>query len=68
MSFKFSAESQKNSLFIFGLLKPTKLLGCCEVNPSLPPEKQTNNERKLKVLKKPTIKDRVDDNSPKIAK
>ena len=35
MSFKFSAESQKTSLVIFDLLKPTKTLGCYKVCPSL---------------------------------
>ena len=66
---EFSAESQKISLLIFGLLKSTETLRCCQVS-VLPCflKKPINNEGKLKVLKKRTIKDRPDDNSPKIAK
>ena len=45
-------KTKKISVQIFGLLKPTKALGCCEVFPSLPFEKATNNERKFKSLEK----------------
>ena len=32
-------EAKRISVLIFGVLKPTKTLGCCEGCPSLPPEK-----------------------------
>ena len=70
MSFKFSAKSPKNSLLIFGLSKPTKTLECCEVQYVIhfPLKKPTNDERKPKVMKKPMVKDRPDNNSPKNCK
>ena len=62
--FKFSAESQKISLLKFGLLEPTKTLGCRRYVLHCPLNKPTNNERKRKVLKKQTVNDRPPGGTP----
>ena len=58
--------SQKVSLLIIGLLKPTSIehSGDARYVLPFPLEKPTNNERKLKVLKKPTVKDTLDSRGP----
>ena len=70
--YEFSAESPpKIYLLIFGLLSQLKHKGVARHVLGfafLASEKPTNNKGKPKAWKKPTIKDRPDDNSHKISK
>ena len=70
MLFKLSAERIIISLLIFGPLKPTKTSrqGARRYVLPDPKKKPTNDEGKSKVLKNLKVKDRPNDNSPKISK